>query len=218
MARGLKTERRGDPIEGLVIQWYRKFRFLEQQEVAAKAGLSKAYLSGLESGRFPLHDRLEKRIVDAIDSMEELTRQRTLAYAATRICGLAFQDAEGTGFCWRGSYSADIRRLHFEAADIVVDIESPVFEAERTAVRTMGVSWFSGRVKVEVPGLTSIAIVLVRELDLSEFLAGHFPSLSPSQRTCVTGLLLELRRTLELFWRLRPDTLSRQLDEILRNK
>lgn len=199
-------------LKGIVLRWYRELRFLTQQEVAKRVGISKIYLSFLESGKRRLTNEMQMRIVEAIDSLEDRTREGMIEFAINQINFKVFYDPSGGEYRWQGSYSNG--SAVFIADKIRVEISRSVTKQEELTVRKTGKPLVSGRIRVDLPNDTRVRYFLLYKSKVEASLEDFGDYNGPK----VADLLAELKRMLTLFWEVKPNTLARQIDEILKAK
>lgn len=196
----------------MALRWYRELRFLDQKEVARAAGICRSYLCLLESGKKPLSGDLEGRIISAVDSLKDRTRERTIRFAVGRINNTTFYDSSCGEYHWRGSYE-DSRAI-FKTAGLKVELSHPVTEREELAARKAGRGLLSGRIRVDAPEGSKVRHFLILKSSVEASLEDFGSTNGPK----VASLLTEMGRMLSLFWEVRPGTLARQIDEILQTK
>lgn len=199
-------------FKGFALKWYRELRFLNAKEVAEKAGISRAYLSLLESEKKLMSDRLERRIFNAINSLVKTTRARTIEFTVKRINEKVFHAPDTGEYRWKGSWSPTV--VTFVTTDIKVEIRHDPTEPEVLASRKDDRVLLSGSIQVDTPDGTKKRFFLLRE-DMLEVSLKDFGLAADSR---VDTLLTEFTRMVRLFWEVSPGTLARQMDEILKTK
>jgi transcriptional regulator with XRE-family HTH domain len=199
-------------LANMALRWYRELRFLLVTEVAEKAGISEAYLSFLESGRRPLSRKMEKRIIEAINSMSEETRTRTIKFAIRRINEGVFRDPIYGKYRWTGSL-VNKNAFQFVTEGIKVEISTSPSEPEELFVLETKKPLFSGRILVNTPEEGKVRYFLLHR-DVEDALEELGKEVHPK----AADLLQKLEPVLVFLFEVRPKTVGEQLSQILKAK
>ncbi len=200
-------------LAGMALRWYRELRFLSLAEVAEEVGISKPYLSSLESGKRALNRKLEKRIIEAINSMSEKTRIRATEFAIQRINSEVFQDSLTVKYRWKGVL-VDDNTFRFTTEGIKVEFLTAQTEEEELFVQRTKRPLLSGNIRVTVAdgGWSRYFVLYPDKLESS---LEDFGEVAGPK---VAALFEQLKHVLGTFIEVRPKTVGEQLRQILKAK